>query len=109
MRIVAIDAPGLQHALDVAVVAGPPDVIHDFVAAIIDQGLAYLGREGVEHFIPGRALPLAFTTRADAFQRKEDAFRVIELIDRRRAFSAVAPARCRMLRVAFELANLARF
>src|SRR5436853_1963387 len=103
MRVVAVDAPGLQDALDVAIVAGPPDVIHDFVAAIIDQRLTYLCREGVEHFIPRRALPLTFATSAGTFQGKEDAFGVGELIDGRRAFGAVAPARSRMLRIAFEL------
>ena len=29
VRVVAIYAPGLQHSLDVAIVAGAADVIHD--------------------------------------------------------------------------------
>src|SRR5205085_5477767 len=108
VRVVAVNAPGLQHALDVAVVAGPAHVVHHFIAAAFDERLANLSRERVEHFVPGGALPLAFAARADAFQREEDAFGVVDLVDSGRPLGAVTPARRRVLRVAFELANLAR-
>ena len=39
VAVVAVDAPRLQHALDVAFVAGPADVIDDFVAPILFERL----------------------------------------------------------------------
>ncbi len=37
VRVVPVDSPGVQHALDVAVVARPPDVVDDLVVATLTE------------------------------------------------------------------------
>src|SRR6266853_5740772 len=69
MTVVPVDPPGLQDAVHIAIVPRATDVIHDLGAPILDEGLADTTGEGVEHLVPGRALPLPGTTRPRAFER----------------------------------------
>ena len=62
----------------------------------------------VERLVPAHALPAVAAARARAPQRIQDAVGVGDLVERRRALGAVAPARARVLRVALELAHLQR-
>src|SRR4030095_16972454 len=91
----------------VAVVPGAAYVVDDFVAAVFDERIANFGCEGVEHFVPGCALPLPFAARTNALQRKEYAFGVVNLVDSRWTLGAVAAAGTGMQGIAFELLNLA--
>src|SRR5262249_42840312 len=106
VRVMPVDAPRLQDAIDVAVVSGAAYVIDDFVAAVLNQRAANFCCERVEHFIPSRSFPLSFAARPDAFQREENAFGIVKLIDRGRTLGAVASARAGMQRIAFEFADL---
>src|SRR5262249_53771125 len=104
VTVVAVNAPGVQHALVVdQLMAGPPHVIHDLVLAAFHQSLANAASQIVKHLVPGHALPFAFATFARAPQRIKDAFRVVHLIDRRRTLGAVASAAAGMRGIAFEL------
>ncbi len=108
VAVVAVDAPGLDAAVGVAVLAGPADVVHDAVAPLEAAGPHLRGDLG-EGFFPGDTLPLALAAGADALERVEDAFRVVDLIVGGRPLGAVAPAAARVLRVALELLDLQRF
>src|SRR5207302_1947352 len=99
--------PALQHPVNVSILAGPADVVHDLRAPVLDDRLADLGGKGVQHLIPARALPLPAATRADPFEGIEDAVRIVDLIDGRGNLRAVLPVRTRMIRVALKLADLA--
>src|SRR6266404_1305301 len=107
VRVVPVDAPRLEHSVDVAVVTGTAYVIDDLIAAILDQCVANLFGERVEDFVPGCSLPLAFAAGADSFEREENSLRIVKLIDRGGTFSAVAASRRGMKRIAFELLDFA--
>ena len=107
MAVVAVDAPGLQDAIDVAVVAGTAYVIHDLGEAAFDDRFANARCQRVEHLVPRRALELAAPARPLPLHRVEDAVRVLDLVDRRGALGAVATARTRVVGVAFDLLDLA--
>src|SRR5579859_5360843 len=98
-----IHAPRAQHALHVAIVARSPDVVHHLVAAIFHNSGANRTGEGVQRLVPGRALPFALSALASALQGIENALRVVDLVDGRRAFGAVAPATAGVVGIAFEL------
>src|SRR6185503_312063 len=106
VRVMPVNSPRLENAVDVSVVPGPAYVIHDFVTTVFDQGVADFRGEGFEHFIPRGSFPLTFAARADSLQREEYALGIVNLIDCRRAFGAVASARPGMQRIAFELLDL---
>ena len=106
VRVVAVDAPAGQHPLGVPVLAGPADVDHDLVVPLLGDRGADPGRERVQRLVPADPLPPAAAARAGAFHRVQDPVRVGDLVDRRRALGAVAPARAGMLGVALELAHL---
>lgn len=106
--VVAVYAPGLEHAVHVALVAGASDVVGHFVLAAFLQGVADAPGDVVEHGIPGDALPLALAAFARALQRVQDAVGVGDLVDSGRAFGAVAPAGGGVVGVALELAHIAR-
>src|SRR2546430_16625595 len=76
--------------------------------AIFDNCFANASSNIVERFVPTYLLPFSLASLARAFQRMKYAIRIVDLIQRRRPFGAVAPARSGMLRVAFELLNLTR-
>src|SRR6266566_2129731 len=107
VTVVPVYTPGTQHALHVAIVPRSPDVIHDLVTMVLDNGCADFGGEGVQHLIPGGALPLTLAALACAFQGIEDALRVIDLVDGSRSLGAVASATAWMIRVALEFFDTA--
>src|SRR5436190_20402662 len=86
---------------------GPPDVVHDLGATIFLECLADARGDRADHLVPRHSLPLAAAARTDAAHRVEDALRIGDLVQRRRALRAVAPARAGMMRVALELADRA--
>ncbi len=106
VAVVAVDAPGVKNSLVIEqLMSRPADVIHDLIAAIFLERFAYARRNVVEHFIPSNALPFAFAAFADAFERIANAFRVGDLIERRRPLGAVAASAAGMLRIALEAAD----
>ena len=109
VRVMPIDAPALQHAVHVAVVARAANVIHHFSAAAFLQRLANARRESADDLIPSGALVLPRATRPTAFQRIQNALGVINLIQRGWALGAIAPARRRVMRVAFQLTDAIGF
>src|SRR3954453_11248009 len=109
VAVVAIDAPRLQHAFNIAFIARPANVIDDFVAAILFERFANSASDRFQRFLPADAFPLARATLADALKRMQDAVGVIDLIDRGRPFGTQSAAACRVKRVALELANLVSF
>ena len=109
VAVVAIDPPRVEDALEVdELVARPAEVVHDFLRSALDQRLADPRRDIVERLVPGDALPLAPAAWTDASQRIEDPLGVVHLVERRRAFGAVAAAAARVRRVALELLDLER-
>src|SRR2546421_7143945 len=103
---VAIDAPGLQHALHVAVLARAADVVHHLRLAVFHDGRTDPGRDGVERLVPGAALPAPLAAPAGPLERVEDAVRVVDLVERGRPLGAGAAAAAGMDRVALELLHL---
>ena len=106
VAVVAVHAPRLQHAIGVAVLAGPPDVVHQLVAPSFLDRLADAPADVGERLVPRDALPLAFAALAGAPQRIEDAIRILELVRSDDPLRAGAPAAARMHRVAFDLADV---
>src|SRR5688572_29928410 len=104
-----IDAPRLEHALHVAVLAGPPDVVHDLVLPSLGQGCPNPPRDVVQRGVPRDALPLARSARPAALHRIEDALGIVDLVDRRWPLGAVASTAAGMERVPLQLADLHRF
>src|SRR5579883_16882 len=102
MAVVTIYAPGAQHALHVAIMPGPPDMIHHFITAALDDGGANLRRECFQHLVPGRALPFAFAAPARALEGIEDASGIVDLVDGGRALGAIPPATAWMVGIALE-------
>ena len=86
----AIYSPGLKHPIHVAVVSGPAYVIDDFVAAVVDYCLSDASSESIQHFIPGGLVPVPFATRPHPFEWIENAFGVLDLIERGGTLGAVA-------------------
>ena len=108
VAVVAIHAPRGEHAFGVPVFARAADVIHHLVRlARLDRAADAAG-EIVERLVPRDALPLPFTARSRAFQRKEDAFRIRDLVERRRSLRAIPPATSRVVGISLELADLFR-
>src|SRR5437879_6207248 len=103
VRVMAVNSPGGQNAFGEAVFARSPDVIHDLLTTIFDDGFAYSCRQIVEYFIPANPLPFAFTAFAGALQRIKYSIGIGDLIERRRSLGTISSARTRILGVAFEL------
>src|SRR5215831_16166472 len=101
MTVVSVEPPRLHDAIRVAVLAGPADVVHQFVPAILLNGLAEASAEIVQHFIPRHALPLTSAPFTNALQRIEDAIGIFQLIGRDDALGARAAARPGMDGIAF--------
>src|SRR5262245_15969313 len=102
MTVVPIYAPGTQHTLHIAIVARASDMIHDLVATVFDDGRADFGGECVQYLIPGGAFPFPLATFARPFQRVDDPFRIVDLVDGSRAFGAVPSATARVIGIALE-------
>src|SRR5579885_1792278 len=105
VAVVPIDTPRAQHALHIAIVAGPSNVIHDLVAPILDDGRANFGRERIQHLVPAHALPFALATLASTLEGIENTFGIVNLIQRGRPFGAVAPPAAGMVGIALETAH----
>ena len=106
VAVVAVDAPRLQHAVGVAVLARPADVIHQLVAPSLHDRLADPAADVGERLVPRHPLPLAFAALAGAPQRIKDAIGILELVRSDDPLRARAPAAARMHRVAFDLADV---
>src|SRR5262245_20119937 len=109
VAVVAVHAPRLQDALDVALVAGPADVVDDLVAPAFLQRAADARGDQLQRLVPADLLPLPLAALADAPQRVQDAVGVVDLIERRRPLGAQPAATGRVDRVALELADGLRF
>src|SRR5947209_2300569 len=109
VRVVAVDAPGLQGAIHDEVVTRPSDVIHNFFAAALLKRLANAGAERFQHLVPRSTLPVSTSSRAGALHGIEDAIGIMNLIDGCRALGAEASAAGGVLGIAFELGDLPGF
>src|SRR5262249_5081738 len=105
VAVVAVDPPRLQDAVRVAVFAGTADVIHDFVAPVLDDRLSDPAADVVERFVPRHAPPGARSLRAVALERIEDAIRIFELVRRHDALRAGASAAARVDRIPLDLSD----
>src|SRR5947208_15851960 len=73
VRVVTVHTPGGENALSESIFAGPPDVIHDFVAPIFDDGLPDSRRDGIEHFVPTDTFPLSVAASPGTLEPVTDA------------------------------------
>src|SRR5882672_4728491 len=80
VRVVTVNAPGGEYAFGESILAGPPDVIHDLVAAILDNCFTNPRGNIVKRFIPGRLFPFAFAATAGALEWVKNAIRILYLI-----------------------------
>src|SRR6187551_3377825 len=87
--------------------AGPSNMIHDFIAPLFQQGFSYAAGNVIESFIPRDALPLSCAARADALERITNPLGIIDLIERGRTLRAISAPAAGMLRVALETADTA--
>ena len=108
VAVVAVNAPGLEHAIGVVGLAGATDVIHDLVVATLVDRRADAVTNLVERLVPRDALPLTAAPLADALHRVHDPLGVIHLVERGGTLGAVAATAGRMLGVALDLVDLAR-
>src|SRR5436190_2345202 len=105
MAVMAVDAPRLEHAVGVAVLAGAADVVHDFVAPVLDDRLADARSDVVERLVPRHACPLSGSAIAVALHREQDPIGIVELIGRHDALGARAAAAAGVQRIAFDLSD----
>src|SRR5258708_5242850 len=108
VAVVSIYAPGASHTLHITTVSRSPDMIHHLVATPLDDSCANFAGECFQYLVPRGTLPFSFTAFACAFQRVEDALRVIDLVDSSRSLGAVAPAAARVIGIALEFFDTAR-
>src|SRR6266516_8196864 len=109
MTVMPIYAPGAQDTLHIAIVAWAPDMIHDLVATVFDDGCADFSSECVQYLIPRGAIPFALATFPRTFQRVEDAFRIVDLVDGSRAFGTIASPTAWVIGVALEFFDTTSF
>jgi hypothetical protein len=65
VAVVAVDAPGVEDALQVdQLVARPAEVVHHLLLPSLDERLADAPADVVEHLVPRHALPLPAAARA---------------------------------------------
>src|SRR5579875_70691 len=105
MAVMAVNAPGLKHALDVAFIARSADVIDHFIAtAFLECPADTAGDEG-QRLRPIDRLPFPFAAWANAPQRLKDAVGIVNLIDRRRTFGTEPAPTAWMQGIALEFAD----
>src|SRR5260370_22606965 len=110
VAIVPVDRPRLEDALVVnQPVGGPADVVHDFVLASFLQRFPNSPTQIVQFLVPRHSLPFALTALSCPTQWIENALRVIDLVNRCRAFGAVSPTAPGMGGIAFKLLDLRLF
>ena len=107
MGVVTVDPPRLEDPIDVAVLAGPADVVHHRVAAILHERGADLGPDLLERLVPGDPLPLAGAPLAGPLHRVEDPLGVVDLVEGGWALGAVPAPAAGVLGVALDLGDLA--
>ena len=106
VTVVTIDAPSLQHPLDVALVPGPTDVIDDTVLGPSLQRSPNLRSNLVERLVPVDPLPAAFATLADSLHRVQNPLGIVNLIDCSRALGAGPATASGVVRVPLKLGDL---
>src|SRR5579863_4355334 len=107
VAVVAVDAPGMQHALVIdKFVPRTPDMVHDLVLTSLLQSQPDARGQVVQNFIPADALPLPFSALAGSLHGIQNAFRIIDLIERRWALRTVAATAAGMSRIPFEFMHL---
>jgi hypothetical protein len=105
---VSVHAPGGQHTIGIAVLAGAAHVIHDFLLAVFHQCGAYTPGQVIQHAVPRHALPLSAAPRPDTLHGVENPVGIFDLVQCRRTLRAVAAAAAGVERIALEFADLAR-
>src|SRR5215471_13065082 len=105
MTVMPVHSPCSKHAFHITIVAWSSDMIHDFVATVFDDGSSDFGGECIQYLIPGGAFPFALATFATTFQRVEDTFGIVDLVDGSRAFGAVPSTTAWVIGVALEFFN----
>src|SRR5262245_36292153 len=108
MAVVSVEAPGLQDAIDIAVLARPSDVIHQLVTPVFLDRASNAPADVGQRFVPADALPLSTAARTFTLEGIENAIGILELVRRDDALGARAAAAARMHGVAFDLADLER-
>ena len=103
----AVNAPGREHTLREAILAGAAHVVHHLVRLAAGEGRPDAPGEVVQRVVPGTALPPAGASLADPSHRVEDALGIVLLGDRGRALGAVPAAAPGVQRVALVLPDLA--
>ena len=107
MRVVSVDAPGLDHPIHRAVVPRSSNVVHDFVVTIFDNRCTHARGDIVECIVPTHPDPVASAALTGPLHWIQDSFRVVDLVDRRRSLCTRTPTASWVYRVAFEAPNLA--
>src|SRR6185503_16104953 len=107
MRVVPVDSPRRKDAFGETIFTGTPDVIHDLLATIFDNRFPDLSGEFIEHFVPTSLHPFPFAAFSGAFERVQNAIRIVDLVESGGTFRAVAATRTWMFRIAFKLLNFA--
>src|SRR5713101_6198120 len=87
--------------------AGTTHMIDDFVAPPLNQSRANPRSKVVEHLVPGDSLPFALAAFPGALEWIENTLGIVDLVEGRRAFSAIASAAARMRGIALEFADAA--
>ncbi len=105
VAVVAVDAPCVEHAFHVGVVAHPADVVHDLVLPVLPEGPADASSDLVEGLVPGDALPQSFATFAHPLHGVQDPFGVLDLVERGGALGAIATPAGGVDGVALELGD----
>src|SRR6185369_12050220 len=101
------DSPRRENAFGGTILAGPADVIHDFVSPVFDDCVPNASGDGIERLVPRGLFPFSFTAFTGTFQRKKYAVGIGYLVQRCRTFCTVAAARTWMFRIPLELLHLA--
>src|SRR3982750_1438936 len=102
----SINAPRGQNAFRESIFAWAADVIHDLLSPLFDVGFSDSAGDVIKRLVPTHLFPTPPAATSCALQWMKNAIGVMNLIQRRRSFGAVASARTRMFGIAFELLNL---
>ena len=104
VAVVTVDAPCVEDALEIdELVPGPPEVIHDLLRPVLDEGPADTPGHVVEHLVPRDPLPAPPPRFPVRRKRVANPLRVIHLVEGRRTLGAVAAAAPGVRRIALEL------
>src|SRR5215204_1985611 len=76
VRIMPVNAPRLQNAVDKAFVTRTPDVINDFISFFFQKRRANLRGNRVQNLVPRNSLPTTFAPPARPLHRVKNAVNV---------------------------------